>query len=74
MIFFFGLFFIFFWKYICGAISVICIFFLAGIYDSFVFFCLISLGFESFILVFIGASMFCSFIHAVFFSFPKICF
>ena len=48
--------------------------FLAGIYDSFVFFCLISLGFESFILVFIGASMFCSFIHAVFFFFPKICF
>ena len=48
--------------------------FLAGIYDSFASFCLISLGFESFILVFIGASMFCPFIHAVFFSFPKICF
>ena len=49
-------------------------FFLAGIYDSFASFCLISFGFESFILVFIGASMFCSFIHAVFFFFPKICF
>ena len=38
------------------------------------FFCLFSLVFESFILGFIGASMFCPFIHAVFFSFPKICF
>ena len=48
--------------------------FLAGIYDSFASFCLISFGFDSFILVFIGASMFGSFIHAGFFSFPKICF
>ena len=68
------IFYLFLEIYLWGDFGHLYIFFLAGIYDSFASFCLISFGFESFILVFIGASMFCSFIHAVFFFFPKICF